>query len=248
MSRKKVLVVGETCLDEFIYCQTQRLCPEGPVPVLQPISCTTNNGMSGNVVNNLKSINPNLSILHIHQPNQIKKTRYVDKKSNHLFIRVDVGDGEVSPYNANHFPQIMDFEFDLVIVSDYDKGFLSNRDLISLASLSSLTILDTKKILTDDVVSNFSFVKLNEHEALQNKHIQLTDRLVITLGSRGAQHGDTVYASIDPQETIDVSGAGDTFTAAFAIRYLETKCVDTSIKFANTMAATVVRKRGVATP
>jgi sugar/nucleoside kinase (ribokinase family) len=59
---------------------------------------------------------------------------------------------------------------------------------------------------------------------------------------------DTVYPSPDPKETIDVSGAGDTFTASFTLNYLKTKNVEESIIYANKMSSIVVSKRGVATP
>ena len=74
------------------------------------------------------------------------------------------------------------------------------------------------------------------------------DKILITLGSRGAKHINEIYPSPDPKETIDVSGAGDTFTAAFTLKYLESKDVSTAIYFANEMSAIVVSKRGVVTP
>jgi sugar/nucleoside kinase (ribokinase family) len=70
----------------------------------------------------------------------------------------------------------------------------------------------------------------------------------VTLGSKGAKYIDTIYPSPDPKETIDVSGAGDTFTASFTLKYLQTKNVEESIIFANKMSSIVVSKRGVATP
>jgi sugar/nucleoside kinase (ribokinase family) len=42
-----------------------------------------------------------------------------------------------------------------------------------------------------------------------------------------------------------VSGAGDTFVAALAFKYSETRDIIDSIKFANEMASIVVTKRGV---
>ena len=57
-----------------------------------------------------------------------------------------------------------------------------------------------------------------------------------------------MYPSPNPQETIDVSGAGDTFVASFTVKYLETKSVDESITYANEMASRVVSMRGVNTP
>jgi sugar/nucleoside kinase (ribokinase family) len=51
-----------------------------------------------------------------------------------------------------------------------------------------------------------------------------------------------------PQDTIDVSGAGDTFTSAFIVKYFQLQDENTAIKFANRKAAEVVSKRGVVVP
>jgi D-beta-D-heptose 7-phosphate kinase/D-beta-D-heptose 1-phosphate adenosyltransferase len=50
-----------------------------------------------------------------------------------------------------------------------------------------------------------------------------------------------------PQSTIDVSGAGDTFMAALAFKYMQTKNIEESIVFANQIASIVVSKKGVST-
>ena len=91
----KILVIGELCVDRFVYCEIKRLCPEAPVPVLNPIQTTTNNGMAGNVVENLKTLLPEGDIVHWYQHNKIEKTRYVEKKSNQMITRVD--EGELQP-------------------------------------------------------------------------------------------------------------------------------------------------------
>jgi sugar/nucleoside kinase (ribokinase family) len=77
---------------------------------------------------------------------------------------------------------------------------------------------------------------------------QLKGKAIITLGSNGARYINNLYHSPSPKETIDVSGAGDTFLAAFVTKYLETQDASISITFANQMSAVVVSKRGVATP
>ena len=93
------------------------------------------------------------------------------------------------------------------------------------------------------------FVKLNESEFLScNVNSHHLKKILITLGSNGAKYIDKIYPSPDPKETIDVSGAGDTFTASFTFKYLQTKNVEESIIFANKMSSIVVSKRGVATP
>ena len=50
----KILVIGELCIDEFIYGEVKRLSPEAPVPVFNPVEKTSNRGMAGNVVSNLE--------------------------------------------------------------------------------------------------------------------------------------------------------------------------------------------------
>jgi len=51
----KVLVIEETCVDKFVYCDAKRLSPEAPVPVLNPIKSVDNPGMAGNTYENVKA-------------------------------------------------------------------------------------------------------------------------------------------------------------------------------------------------
>lgn len=243
-----IVVIGETCVDEFIYTNSTRLSPEAPVPVLIPVHKTTNSGMSGNVVSNLEALAPEtLNIKHYHQTKSITKTRYVDDKSNHIFVRVDSGENNIQPFQLNDSTVDILSHAKIVIVSDYNKGFLTDEVIAEIGSLSKLTILDTKRKLTEDIQHSYTFVKLNEGEAINNKDITNTNNILITLGARGCKHADTIYPSPKPQETIDVSGAGDTFTAAFILEFYKTKNVATSINYANQMASIVVSRRGVIT-
>jgi bifunctional ADP-heptose synthase (sugar kinase/adenylyltransferase) len=54
----KVLIIGETCVDKFIYCEAKRLSPEAPVPVLTPIKTIKNQGMAGNTLANIRALAP----------------------------------------------------------------------------------------------------------------------------------------------------------------------------------------------
>ncbi len=241
----KVLVIGEECVDKFIYCQIDRLSPEAPVPVLIPIETTSNPGMAGNTIANVKAMS-NASIMNIVQDG-ITKTRYVDKKTNHMFLRVDEGENDVESFEWTMPVDMALGQADIVIVSDYNKGFLSNADLKEIARKSTLSILDSKRKLTNDIVKEFSFIKLNELEHLNNPQLT-TDNIITTLGKKGAKYKNVLFESPDPQDTIDVSGAGDTFTAAFILKYFETKDEKTAIQFANEKASEVVSQRGVVTP
>lgn len=241
-----IVVIGENCKDVFSYCSAERLSPEAPVPVLTPVEVCENDGMSGNVVNNLRSINNYVIITHLHQPEIIKKTRFVDKKSNHMFIRFDEGEENISRINlSNHIEEISNA--DIVIVSDYNKGFLYSSDIIEIGKLSKLSILDSKRKICENTTNSFSFIKINEKESLNNKDIDYKN-ILVTLGSKGTMFRDKIYPSKNPKETIDVSGAGDTFTSSFILKYFLSKDIEESIIYANEMASIVVSKRGVSTP
>jgi D-beta-D-heptose 7-phosphate kinase/D-beta-D-heptose 1-phosphate adenosyltransferase len=245
----KITVIGELCTDIFVYGETKRLSPEAPVPVFNPLFTEENPGMAGNVVENLKPMGLDVQINFIHQTKNITKTRYVDYKSNHMFIRVDDGEDSIDELILTDeiIRQIKDS--DAVIVSDYNKGFLTEKTLRLITDNSKFSIMDTKKKITTDILEYFDFVKLNESEF--NKHDfnrHWLNRIIVTLGSKGAKYIDEIFPSPDPKETIDVSGAGDTFTASFTLKYLETKDIKQSIIYANKMASIVVSKRGVTTP
>ena len=244
----KILVIGEKCIDRFMYCDVSRFSPEAPVPVLNPVEIVENDGMAGNVVRNILAMKSDSLVSHWHQDEIITKTRFVEKKSNHMFLRLDDGETNISKVELID-ERIKELgNFNIVIVSDYDKGFMTNDDLLTIGKNSKMSILDSKRKLSKEIVSSFTFVKLNEKESLQNFDLLECKNILVTLGSRGTKFNDKVHPSPNPQETIDVSGAGDTFTSAFILKYLETGDIKTSIIYANEMSSIVVSKRGVVVP
>jgi D-beta-D-heptose 7-phosphate kinase/D-beta-D-heptose 1-phosphate adenosyltransferase len=247
----KIIVIGEKCLDKFIYGNVDRLSPEAPIPVFVPKHIKSNDGMAGNVFNNLKKLSSKSEIFLIHQSNEIIKTRFVEDKSNYPFIRVDEFENEIKRIVFTDEMMQSIKSADAVIVSDYDKGFLTEDDLINIADNAKFSVLDTKKKLSKSLIENyFNFIKLNESE-FKNNYTEddiVLKKLIITLGAKGCKYFNVIFPSDSPKETIDVSGAGDTFTAAFTTKYLEVEDVNIAVSYANKMATVVVSKRGVATP
>ena len=241
----KILVIGESCLDVFHYGKCERLCPEAPVPVFNSVEVKENGGMAMNVFNNVRAINPSVEILTNSNWKSIKKTRFVEMHSNHMFMRLDEND---SQYGKFSFDEKSLKPYDAIIVSDYNKGFLSTQDLISISTSHSLTFLDTKKTLAE-WSSNFSFVKINGVEYDKTIHTiseKMRDNLIITQGKSGCIFRDKVF-QVPLVEVKDVSGAGDTFISALCCEYVKTKDIEASIQFANDCATTVVQKKGVST-
>lgn len=248
----KILVVGELCTDVYVYGEVKRLSPEAPIPVINPTREVRNAGMAGNVYNNLLSLARHSEVLHWSQSETITKTRFVHEKSNQMLLRSDTG--ELKPVEPLNFlsPDMLETirESDMVIISDYNKGYLTEDMIQKISSESKLSLLDTKKKISKKTIENITFVKLNENEYQNNLELveQHPEKFVVTLGSKGAKYKNIVYSSKNPQETIDVSGAGDSFISSFGLMYLKTSDVEKSIEFANDVCANVVNKKGVSLP
>ena len=119
----KILVIGDSCIDKFIYCEINRICPEAPVPILKPLYETTNEGMAGNVVANLKSLGAEVDL--VTNPSQIEKIRYIDDKSGQMVMRLDKND-KCDKYHGETYDAV---DYDAIVISDYNKGFLSTKDI-----------------------------------------------------------------------------------------------------------------------
>ena len=86
----KVLLIGETCEDSYIFGSVDRISPEAPVPVLLHEETVTALGMSENVKNNLKAFG--VDVTHITNKKLIKKKRVVHSSSKQQLVRIDEDD------------------------------------------------------------------------------------------------------------------------------------------------------------
>lgn len=240
--KTKILVIGDSCRDIYAYCTADRIAPDKPVPVLEVLDYEENPGMAKNVCANIRSLN---QLCHVYTNTnwyEIKKTRYVHKSSNHMFFRVD----SKIPVDRISLESLDLSEYDTVIISDYDKGFLREDDIEIICSSHPCTFLDTKKIL-GPWADNAKYIKINNYEyARSKKYITntLSEKIIQTCGGDGCLYNGKKFP-VEKSEVIDVSGAGDTFLAALAVKYTENKNIEESIVFANECASTVVKQRGV---
>ena len=242
----RVLLIGEQCDDIFIYGDTPRLSPEGPAPVFIPTKEVYNGGMGMNVMGNLMALD--IDVDFEHQQSPITKTRHIHESSNTLLLRIDE---EKNIDNiGNRLPKLDFWDYPMVVVSDYNKGFLTEEDIAYIAYKHPNTICDTKKKL-GDWCRDLRFIKLNRSEFENNKEFieendWILEKLIITLDKDGCMYNGTTYPT-EQVEIMDISGAGDTFVAGFVKMFLDTKDIPQSIQFANRCSAQVVQKRGVTT-
>ena len=241
--KNKVLVIGELCTDVFKYGITNRKSPEGNGPVFIQTDVVSGNGMAGNTAMNLEAMG--LDVDTYFDKGTITKTRYVNRDTNELYLRVDAND-VTDRIDIYDLPDLV--IYDAVIISDYCKGFLTEEDINRIASMHKLVILDTKKKL-GDWCKNISFIKINRLEWEHNKDVirdndWLFDKIICTLDRGGAMHKTKIF-EVQSVDTADVSGAGDTFVSGFISRYLECNKIEESIDWANYCAGEVVKKKGV---
>jgi bifunctional ADP-heptose synthase (sugar kinase/adenylyltransferase) len=241
----KFLVIGDSCSDIYVYCNSTRFCPDAPVPVLNPIKTISSLGMAGNVADNLKGLETTVDF--ITNEESIKKIRYVDDRTNHMFIRIDEGESNIERISKFTLENIKWEEYEAVIVSDYCKGFLLEEDLKYISQHHFLTFLDTKKQL-NGFADDFTFIKINDVEYSKTKSTilpHLEEKLIVTLGSKGAKFKNKTYP-VKQVDVRDTSGAGDTFIAGLTYKYALSLDIQEAIKFANKCSSQVVQKKGTA--
>ncbi|MBI2618376.1 hypothetical protein HYW58_02920 [Candidatus Kaiserbacteria bacterium] len=238
---KKILVIGESCKDIFVYCNADRLAPDLPIPVLSIIEQKENPGMAKNVERNVKSITDSCDIVTNADWECVTKTRYIHHNSNHAFLRVDT-DHHIPRVDVRKIP----LTHDIIAISDYNKGFLTEDDIQYICENHSNVFLDTKKIL-GDWATKAKFIKINNYEYERSKHLippTLKDKIICTKGNQGATFRDKVYP-VKKAEVKDTSGAGDSFFAALLVKYAQIGDIEKAIAFANKCASKVVQRRGV---
>ena len=228
----KVLLIGDSCIDEYVYGTCERLNPEAPVPILKYNRKETRDGMAWNVRKNLKSFG--LEVYMLTNEEKIIKTRYIDEKYNHQILRVDT-ESIVKPMNYD----LPKEKFDAIVISDYDKGFITKQKLFEIVFTSSCPVfVDSKK--TELPESN-CYLKINDAESklLKGKH----DNLIITKGSAGAEFAGVHYPG-NKVNVFDAVGAGDTFLSALVYFYLKCGRIEEAIPYANKAASIAVQNFG----
>ena len=244
----RVLLIGDSCTDVYVYGDVKRLNPEAPVPILEPKREDSSKGMAWNVFDNLKAFG--LSVFMLTNEEKIIKTRYIHEKSNQQILRVD-DEPEIKPLpyeppfitdrSAYHRPphKAPPKEwYDVMVISDYNKGYVTQEKLFELVEwFEGPVFIDTKKRYVPDGC----YVKLNdlEYDKLETK----SDNIIITRGDEGTEYKGKLYPA-EKVKVFDVVGAGDTFLAALTYGYLKYGTIEEAIPLANKAAAVAVSHRG----
>ena len=231
----KVLLIGDSCTDEYVYGICERLNPEAPVPILKKTRVKTQKGMAWNVRENLMSFGVEVYILT--QEERIVKRRFIDERYNQQLLRVDVED-PTKPLDYD----LPEDNFDALVISDYDKGFITTERMFELVEwFDGPVFIDSKKT---NLPVDHAYIKINDDEYSKlDKKLKNSPNLIVTKGAQGVDYQGKNYPAIGVS-VFDVCGAGDTFLSALVYFYLRCGKIDVAIPYANKAAAIAVTHFG----
>lgn len=244
-----VLVIGDAIMDKYVYCGTERVSAEAPIPIFYQIKETTSPGGVYNVYENLKALGCRPDIM---TGSTSFKTRYVC--DNKIVFRCD--DDATDSHPTSSFKS--DKHYDYVVLVDYLKGTITAvEDLIEYYSArGSRVIVDTKGVLQE--CSGAWMVKMNKqelkksgvegYEALDVLKYYDIENLVVTAGSDGiytySKDGSVGHFPTEKVEVADVTGAGDVVTAGIVSALAAGKDMATALHQAATLATISVTHFG----
>ena len=235
-----VLLIGDVCIDTYVYGTVDRISPEAPVPIFVPKYEIVKDGMAGNVRKNLEALGCKVNFLH---GNVSDKKRIIDERSKQQLLRIDK-DVLSDPVSiVSEIPPI----YDAIVISDYNKGSVSYELVEELRNtFVGHIFVDTKK--TDLARFNGCYVKINELERKSAVSLPDPEWVITTLGGNGAMWDGWVFPAEVAGDVTDVCGAGDTFLSALTYEYLNKGDIRSAIKFAIRASAITVTHSGVYAP
>lgn len=213
--RLKVFLLGDSCIDEYVQV-VKRYNPESDADLLTVISPHTRKlGMAENVASCLEKLGVAVTPC---MPTDILdmsvKTRYLDMLGNTL-VRID---HDRRPSTQPQLVRNIDINtYDAVVISDYNKGWVTTETIeYIIDNFSGPIFLDSKK----KNLSDFSgcIIKINEREY---KQANVSDaNMYVTLGAKGVMHNNLHFPALEV-ESIDPCGAGDAFLAGLVYGYFQ---------------------------
>ena len=292
----RVLVVGDLMIDHYIWGSCDRISPEAPVQVVNVKNETKRLGGCGNVVSNLIALGAEVGVISVVGDDELgseilkllkdrgakaelviaQKGRKSSQKSRVMVthqqvLRLDTestSDIDCDDEIVGKFQGILD-GYDIVLLSDYGKGVLSDyltKHIISITKNSSKMVLVDPKGKDYSKYRGATLLTPNKKEAsealgfvidsdekleLALKTMKMNYELeysLITLSEDGIGllSQNMVKFPALAKEVFDVTGAGDSVLATLGYCLASKMSIEDAIDNANLAAAVVVGKVGSA--
>ncbi len=295
----RILAIGDLMIDHYLWGGCERISPEAPVQVVDIARETTVLGGAGNVINNLVALGAQVRVGGVIGDDEngaelksmlrainvegeglsLQSGRKTSKKSriiasNQQILRYDRESKD--PIAAQSEEALLAYvervieECDIVILSDYGKGVITERvaqGVIASAKAAGKKVLVDPKgkdyskyrgayLLTPNrkEASEATGIAIRDDESLRRALLMLKETCdlecsMITLSEDGIAVFDESMRRFPTvaKEVYDVTGAGDTVIASLSYALACGLSIDEAAPFANHAAAVVVGKIGSAT-
>lgn len=294
----RILVVGDVMLDRYWWGSVNRISPEAPVPIVRLDRETTRSGGAANVAANAHALGAEVRLVGIagddndgdkliaqisalgidsrdlfKSPDRrtIVKTRVI--AHNQQVVRLDSED--VGPATAAERDAIVGgvggglAETDLVILSDYGKGCLSDdvvKSIIAECTRRNIPVIADPKGKNFEKYSGATVLTPNRREAAEACKFEEADpdlvqragaalltefnlaNVLITESENGMslfQRGNArVHFPTAAREVYDVTGAGDTVIACLGVGLAAGLSVEDAARVSNVSAGVSVQHIG----
>lgn len=297
-SNTNILVIGDIMLDKYFFGKVKRISPEAPVPVVNVTKEISTLGGASNVANNIVSLGGNVCLCgaigedaHGRElqnladekniiTNFIKtiyptitKSRIIGERQQ--IVRLDFEEKITLDENTEneYFSELTSLidKSDLVVISDYAKGFISPNLCIKIISYCRE---NNKKVIIDPKGKDWNKYKgawlitpnVKELAEISEEEISNTDfdiskatktvlhkynleQLLVTRSEKGmslCSKEEAIHIATHSEEVFDVSGAGDTVVAALSLAIAKGIDIKEAIHIANVASGVVIKKMGTA--
>lgn len=297
--RIRALVIGDCMLDRYVQGAVGRISPEAPVPIVAIQGRRASPGGAANVAAGLAALGAQTSLAGVigqdddgrrlvdavrsvgidvgllasdDCTNTICKTRVLAEHGQHMLRLDEDGSSELRTKKAlTSLGKVLECvkEFDVVMISDYDKGTLPPaliRDLLKCCCEFGIsTVVDPKK--ADFSVYSFATVLTPNRKELERaigyelsslddvrratqegRERWMLRYLVCTCGPEGmilADPNGTSHVPADIRQVADVAGAGDTVAAVLAASLSTGIELEAACRLASQAAGIAVMRPGV---
>jgi len=270
---KKIVVVGDIILDRYIFGDVKRLNPESPVPLVDVTKQEYRLGGAANVANNIKSLggepylvgvigqdNDGKIIRNILKEKNIENDLVIDSKPTIVKTRVISGGNQLLRFDKEIINKVNDDTIELIyktielkienilLISDYDKGVITENLADKLKQLNCKILIDPKPG-NESIYPKAYLIKPNQKEFDEMKlDRNKYENILVTKGKKGmilyGAENNCIDISAIKEDVYDVCGAGDTVIATIATYLNKDYSLLDSVHAGNKAASIVVNKIG----
>ncbi len=303
-NKGRVLVVGDLMLDTYLIGDSTRISPEAPIPIVKIEQSKEMLGGAGNVARSIIALGGSASIFGItgvdEEAKRMKKLFSKESIDSHFLaienrvttiktrvlargqqmLRMDSeSSSPLEKHYREDFSLLLEKElkkFDIVVVSDYAKGLVTQELMDFLTSFTNdkglkLKILADPKPENKELYKNIYLLTPNQKETSELSHQKVNtldevkqaglalksqlnlQHILTTLGPQGMalfsknKEEEIWHIPTTAQQVFDVTGAGDTVIATIALALSVGIDLLPASVLANYAAGIVVGKVGSAT-